>query len=418
MATLAPSVRQPFAALDNPRLQHLASAKNRQNGIFAQNSPLGSKSDLTGKPTANSATKRVFAISSLDEADSENVDPAVFSSPSKKAKNCNFDKPVKPFAFSLTSSKTMPPPPTVPSRLSTPLRGPSSLLRTPLTAPAGRSPKRKTANIGKSRRTSAPFTRIDPPFAVKSNAGSALPFSLDAALSGTLSNARSKPSAGSTIQESMPSNWFFDIHEDTPEEEASNLMEHSTLTLDLSSDEESNKKEKSDIGKENVAPEGYDAPTASRPVITVSDVLPVNNDRVMPMKKTDIIRKKIITADEMDDGQRSPLSDLETEPFFPPGIDKDAYVIVDGIESSSAAPDKENKAEDSRAQSPFSVETSLSDSIPAVNSPLAKQVGKDEQNTFVFWEDSSPTENPSGQSKDEVSKQEDAVLDENVDPLI
>ena len=33
MATHAPMARVPFAPLDNPRLQHLASAKNRQNGM-------------------------------------------------------------------------------------------------------------------------------------------------------------------------------------------------------------------------------------------------------------------------------------------------------------------------------------------------------------------------------------------------
>ena len=33
MTTHAPMARVPFAPLDNPRLQHLASAKNRQNGV-------------------------------------------------------------------------------------------------------------------------------------------------------------------------------------------------------------------------------------------------------------------------------------------------------------------------------------------------------------------------------------------------
>lgn len=34
MTTHVPMARVPFAPLDNPRLQHLANAKNRQNGEF------------------------------------------------------------------------------------------------------------------------------------------------------------------------------------------------------------------------------------------------------------------------------------------------------------------------------------------------------------------------------------------------
>lgn len=49
--------------------------------------------------------------------------------------------------------------------------------------------------------------------------------------------------------------WFFEIHEDTPEELATNLMEHSTCTLDLSSDEESRVRERDERGKENVPPQ-------------------------------------------------------------------------------------------------------------------------------------------------------------------
>lgn len=135
-------------------------------------------------------------------------------------------------------------------------------------------------------------------------------------MSGTL-KSEPKVTAGATIQESMPKAWFFDIYEDTPEEEASNLMEHSTQTLDLSSDEECAKKEKSDRGKENTPPEGYDAPTASRPA-------------PKHIKKTEIVRKKVF-VDEMDDGERSPLSALEMDPFIPEGLDKDSHVVVDDV---------------------------------------------------------------------------------------
>lgn len=108
----------------------------------------------------------------------------------------------------------------------------------------------------------------------------------------------------------MPKGWFFDIYEDTPEEEAANLMEHSTLTLDLSSDDEACKKDAADErGKENMPPADYDAPARM--------VAPV------------LVRTKIV-KDEMDEGLRTPLSDLETDPFIPEGLDKESVVVVVG----------------------------------------------------------------------------------------
>ena len=118
-----------------------------------------------------------------------------------------------------------------------------------------------------------------------------------------------KENVAATIQESMPKSWFFEIYEDTPEEESANLMEHSTLTLDLSSDDEGSVKD--DRGKENCPPEGYDGP--SRVAV-----------------KVEVVRKKVVT-EEMDDGGRSPLSDLETEGFFSEGLDESSFVIVDGV---------------------------------------------------------------------------------------
>lgn len=122
----------------------------------------------------------------------------------------------------------------------------------------------------------------------------------------------------------MPKNWFFDIYQDTPDEEAANMMEHSTLTLDLSSDDEDGKKALDDRGKENTPPEGYDAPTASRASAEPTAAAPKH------VKKADIIRRKVV-VDDMDDGSRSPLSDLETETFIPEGLHKDSHVVVDEV---------------------------------------------------------------------------------------
>jgi len=124
-------------------------------------------------------------------------------------------------------------------------------------------------------------------------------------------------------------------------------MEHSTLTLDLSSDDESNRKERDDRGKENVAPEGYDASTASRPAAE-----PTIAPRAV--KKTAMVRQKKVT-DEMDDGARSPLSDLETDPFIPEGLSTDACIIVDAVpkrEEAAASSASSQKKEDKDAFQP------------------------------------------------------------------
>ena len=36
----------------------------------------------------------------------------------------------------------------------------------------------------------------------------------------------------------MPNSWFFEIYEDTPEQEASNMMQHSASVLDISSEDD------------------------------------------------------------------------------------------------------------------------------------------------------------------------------------
>jgi len=214
-------------------------------------------------------------------------------------------------------------------------RANTSSPRAPLTAPAGRSPKAKRALLpaSKPRRVSAPYTRIDPPSSLANKTSG---FSLAAALSGTLNRPipiSSKPAAA-TVEETMPRDWFFDIHEDTPEEEASNLMEHSTLCLDLSSDEESSKVVREDRGKENTPPMGYEAPvtraSAASAAASASQSQTQTQAHAKQNKKIQP-RRKILKQDEMDDGQRSPLSDLETEDFFAEGLTKDATVIVDAV---------------------------------------------------------------------------------------
>ena len=170
----------------------------------------------------------------------------------------------------------------------------------------------------------------------------------------------------------MPKDWYFEIYQDTPEEEASNLMEHSTLTLDLSSDDEDTKKH-DDRGKENTPPDGYDAPTASRNGVVAAP---------KQIKKTELIRRKVV-VDEMDDGARSPLSDLETDPFFPEGLHKDSHVVVDGVE------EKEVKL-DVKALYAAPVEKDAAEKAPSTM-PVVTAEG-DVKGEIIVWEDVSKEE--------------------------
>lgn len=173
----------------------------------------------------------------------------------------------------------------------------------------------------------------------------------------------------------MPASWDFEIYEDTPEEEAANLMEHSTQTLDLSSDDENAKAERDYRGKENEAPEGYDAPTASRPAATANELSLPAPTRV---KKTEFIRRKIA---EMDDGERSPLSDLETDEFIPEGLAKDAHVVVD------ASPEKHKLDVKSlfAVPSPLAPRESKKASKLAITSIATSEAETSE--SVIIWED-------------------------------
>jgi len=171
----------------------------------------------------------------------------------------------------------------------------------------------------------------------------------------------------------MPKSWMFEIYEDTPEEEAANLMEHSTLTLDLSSDDEGERKDSS-RGKENTPPEGYDAPAASRSAVEASPAAPRR------VKETELIRRKA-DVDEMDDGERSPLSSLETEHFIPEGLDKDSHVVIDDVEKSS-------EVKEFTAPVPFSGMEKKVDAV-AVEEKVSTvtDVKEEKKDEVIVWED-------------------------------
>jgi len=131
----------------------------------------------------------------------------------------------------------------------------------------------------------------------------------------------------------MPKSWFFDIHEDTPEQEATNLMEHSACVLDISSDDDSEtrrRNEEMERGKENIPPPGHFPPTrtfsdAQTTEASLSDGI---THEVASEPPTKLPRLRNIAQDAMDEDRR-PLSDLPAAEFYGPGLDATSYVTVD-----------------------------------------------------------------------------------------
>ncbi|KAK4160592.1 hypothetical protein QBC43DRAFT_112476 [Cladorrhinum sp. PSN259] len=303
MATLS---RQPFAPLDGARLKSLTSLKNRQNAI------------------SSSPGKRKVAEAQGDD-DFENVDPLS----SKRSKGSNLDGDLtktffKPPTFVLTKAVSTPninsnfAVPTKPrsrsilqpkspaARLNSLLTQPS----TPLTAPAGRSPPRGNKRVGILSRHRRHTQRIDPP---SFGFNSSVPFSLDAALKGSIpaySGSLSLAPSSSTLKagSEMESSWFFDIHEDTPEQEMTNLLQHHTGTLDISSDEESERRVMRERAegrdKENIPPPDDISQTSSRARVP-------DENEMMGIEK-----------------QRGPLAEMDARDYYAEGCDEDSVVIV------------------------------------------------------------------------------------------
>ncbi|KFZ11095.1 hypothetical protein V502_07749 [Pseudogymnoascus sp. VKM F-4520 (FW-2644)] len=231
------AVRQPFAPLNSSRLQTLTSLKNRQNAL---------------PQSLASSTKRK-AASYDDDIDAENIDPTLSTKRSKGSESSTS----KPSAFILTKSPLEFTPASPTTRTTLTPKSPARIHTSShpaLSTPAGRSPTRKRIGLlNRCKTASAGFTRVDPPNFSSSSSSSSLPFSLATALSST--TPLSRPTLPPLARPSYKPSWEFAIHEDTQEETLTNLMEHSTYTLDISSDEESATRPRDEgRGKENVPP--------------------------------------------------------------------------------------------------------------------------------------------------------------------
>ncbi|RDA89603.1 hypothetical protein CP533_5990 [Ophiocordyceps camponoti-saundersi (nom. inval.)] len=276
---MAAVARQPFAPLNRARLQSLTTLVPN------------------GKRKA-------------DFDDSENVDPTLSAKRSKAAGSVDVDANKAPL-FCLSHAALTPRHDSLP--LSSPIKATAAAVRphvqrkspaagiiksTPLSAPAGRSPtgRGKRSGLLSSRRR---YTRIEPPaFRLGS---SAAPFSLDAAVKGTISSYSARPSK--PLLPETKASWDFEIHEDTPEQEMTNLLQHSTCILDISSDEENELKARRDSvegrNKENIPP--------------TDDV-----------SETSISRPDHMALDK----ERVALGEMHTPDFYPKGCDETSVVLV------------------------------------------------------------------------------------------
>ncbi|KAK7707845.1 hypothetical protein SLS63_013641 [Diaporthe eres] len=365
------------------------------------------------------AARKVADFLNID--DFENVDPALlFSKRSKAGSSDSSSKDFfKPPSFIITKSSSTSVLPSgkdgiSASVFSSPLKGasprPRSILNpkspakklssisrgsiAPMSAPAGRSPTRGNKRIGiLNRRRTGTFTRIDPPtFSLSST-----PFSLEAAIKGTVPSYAAKTpsstkagSASSSLSLSnsedfygsnLKSSWEFDIHEDTPEQEMTNLLQHSTCRLDISSDEECERKlgrEKAeDRGKENVPPADDVSQTSARRTTTMSE-------GGMEYEKP-----------------RTALGDLNVEDFYAEGCDLTSVFIVPEDEDDGTVVDGEQPE---KPQDEATSESSLEIKADAEATPEPEEHVKlatlqpveGTGESFDLWESSSAKEEGDG----------------------
>lgn len=297
-------------------------------------------------------------------SDSENVDPNLLDSIHKRKRSA-FDDDVslsKP-RYSLNTISSAPK-----RRLDTPVIStprldtfvkPSS---TPASAPAaaGRSPVRKRhGGLLQSRKRPAP-----PPFGTKSPS-----LSISAALSGTLANRKSKKSRSSTtIEDSKPKSWFFDIFEESEEIQDYRMnewtMTQSAYGLDIS-DDESKAKERLDRGKENIDPDEISVPVTRSMAAAASTAKP----RISRKDKDDML----------DDEPRKPLGDLNPAKFYAEGLDATSVILVQDDTPETEVEAVEEQVVNTKPQTEFTFSSAASLSlttkaIEALETPSIDQI--------------------------------------------
>jgi hypothetical protein len=182
-------------------------------------------------------------------------------------------------------------------------------------AAAGRSPtKPKRQGILSNRRTRL----IAPAFGSRSNA----PLSLAAAVSGTLANKKNKRHVDTaTLEESKPKSWFFDIYEETEEQQKEKMMQQGPLNKGFEIIESV---EACDISDD-------ERKTTPRDVHQKENIPPADFRRARTSPSTGAAASTYVAAsrkDMMTDEPRSPLGDLNPADYYAEGCDAASVVLV------------------------------------------------------------------------------------------
>lgn len=329
-----------------------------------------------GKPL-----KRSYDPSDLDVGDQENMDPTLLSPPSKKSKS-DLDDIIKSKSSSFvlttvkgTKNRPIHPLPST-RRFSQAAKAAPSFTSMPAYTSVAR-PAAKVKGVMSNRRKT---TRINPPdFSSLSGQGAILPFSLDTALSGTVTAYGSNTTITRKYGDTVPKAWRFDIHEDTEDQEMEILLDHSTCTLDIS-DDESRISAKNDRGKENIAP-----------TVDMGVATPMNN--LVPVS-----RKHMMT-----DEPRTPLGDLNPADFYAKDCDANSFFMIpadeeaqEQFENVNRATESNNHAADNVAVGPpnywkdllADIEASQKSTLAGSTAPINEEVS-DEASAFDIWESES-----------------------------
>jgi hypothetical protein len=140
------------------------------------------------------------------------------------------------------------------------------------------------------------------------------PLSLAAAVNGTLAGKKHKQRVNAaTLEESKPKSWFFDIYEETEEQQNFVVnewtMTQSACTLDISDDERKTPT-KDERGKENIPPNEIHFSTTNPPTASPSYQIAASR------------------KDMMTDEPRTPLGDLNPTEYYAEGCDATSVTLV------------------------------------------------------------------------------------------
>ena len=205
-----------------------------------------------------------------------------------------------------------------------------------------------------------------------------LGFSISAALSATVPTTSSARVNSVSHLSKEKASWQFDIYEDTPDELATNLMEHSTCTLDISSDEEGSLPRHDTRDKENVPPENHVSQTQNLPA---------------ERRRADRHKAKFV-EDGAIDIDRQVLGEIDIKEFWSKGHDDDFIIVADDDEHNeiSALAPSINKNFDFRAATPSQVSQCHVTALIANDTPeharLLEPIEKAEDG-FELWESGS-----------------------------